>query len=55
MKDVKITISAEREVLTLEFNQNLDISEFYDKLELIALFVGYHKNTIDNELNREVK
>lgn len=55
MKDIKITIEVGDEILKLEFNQGLDISEFYDKLELLALFVGYDKNTIDNELNREVK
>jgi len=54
MKDVKITVELEgEETLSLEFSRDLTISEFYDKLELIALFLGYAKQTIDNELNRQ--
>jgi len=54
MSKVKIITEIGGEALSLEFSRDLTISEFYDKLELIALFLGYAKQTIDNELNREL-
>ena len=41
------------EVFKIEFNTDSNITQLYDKLELVALFLGYHKNTIDREVNRE--
>ena len=40
------------EVFKIEFNSDNNITQLYDKLELIALFLGYHQDTIDREVNR---
>ena len=41
------------EVFKIEFDSDNNITQLYDKLELIALFLGYHQDTIDREVNRK--
>jgi len=51
-ENTEITIKAHNSEMILKFDSGLKIEEFYDKLELLALFVGYSKETIDKEVNR---
>ena len=41
------------EVFKIEFDSDSNITQLHDKLELIALFLGYHPDTIDREVNRQ--
>lgn len=51
-ENIEITIKAYNTEMTLKFCDTASIDKFYDKLELLALFVGYSKVTIDKEVNR---
>lgn len=51
----KVTVERDNDKIELTYSNEINIADLVDNFELIMLFLGYHKNSIDNAFIEKVE